>query len=220
MHDAAHSVAQQRRRATRSTCRTNASSVGLDAYQTGDCKLRPRAPGDAAGLPSDASAAAVTARKHIFTEKPVAVDGPGIRTVLAAEEEANRNSLTVVAGTQRRYQTGYLESMARIRDGAIGTITVGPLLLEHGRSLASRPATQGMTDLEWQIRNWLYFTWLSGDHICRAARPQPRRRQLGHRRPPNPRRRHGRPPGAHRPASSATSSTTSPSITNTPTAST
>jgi predicted dehydrogenase len=109
--------------------------------------------------------AVVAARKHLFTEKPVAVDGPGVRAVLAANDEANRHNLTVVAGTQRRYQTGYLETMQRIRDGAIGTITAGRCYWNQG-SLWHAARTDNMTDVEWQIRNWLYFTWLSGDHIC------------------------------------------------------
>ena len=109
--------------------------------------------------------AVIAARKHLFTEKPVAVDGPGIRAVLAAFEEANRHSLTVVAGTQRRYQTGYIESMKRIHDGAIGTITSARCYWNQG-GLWHTARTASMTDVEWQIRNWLYFTWLSGDHIC------------------------------------------------------
>jgi predicted dehydrogenase len=108
--------------------------------------------------------AVIAARKHLFTEKPVAVDGPGVRAVLAAHDDANRQSLTVVAGTQRRYQTGYLRTMERIRDGAIGTITSGRCYWNQG-ALWHRERSEGMTDVEWQIRNWLYFTWLSGDHI-------------------------------------------------------
>jgi len=108
--------------------------------------------------------AVVAARKHLFTEKPVAVDGPGVRAVLAAFDEANRHNLTVVAGTQRRYQTGYLESMQRIHDGAVGTITSGRCYWNQG-GLWHRERAANMTDVEWQIRNWLYFTWLSGDHI-------------------------------------------------------
>lgn len=108
--------------------------------------------------------AAVAARKHIFTEKPVGVDGPGIRAVLAAYEEANRHNLTVVAGTQRRYQTGYLESMSRIQGGDLGTITSARCYWNQG-GLWHRERGQAMTDVEWQIRNWLYFAWLSGDHI-------------------------------------------------------
>src|SRR5262245_32516389 len=66
--------------------------------------------------------AAVAAGKHIFTEKPVAVDGSGIRTVLGVYEEAKAKGLGIAAGTQRRHQTGYLETMKRIHDGAIGDI--------------------------------------------------------------------------------------------------
>ncbi len=108
--------------------------------------------------------AAVNARKHIFTEKPVAVDGPGVRLCLQLFEEANRNRLSIVAGTQRRYQTGYRESMQRIHDGAIGTITSARCFWNQG-GLWHRNRDAGMSDLEWQVRNWLYFTALSGDHI-------------------------------------------------------
>jgi predicted dehydrogenase len=109
--------------------------------------------------------AAINARKHLFTEKPVAVDGPGIRTVLDAFQDANRHRLSVVAGTQRRYQTGYIESMRRIHAGEIGTITSARCYWNQG-GLWHRNRDRGMSDVEWQIRNWLYFTWLSGDHIC------------------------------------------------------
>jgi myo-inositol 2-dehydrogenase/D-chiro-inositol 1-dehydrogenase len=110
-------------------------------------------------------AAAVAANKHVFTEKPVGVDGPGIRSVLATYEEANRRHLSIVAGTQRRYQTGYKESMQRIHDGALGTLLAGRCYWDQG-TLWHRDRAPGMSDVEWQIRNWLYFTWLSGDHIC------------------------------------------------------
>ncbi len=108
--------------------------------------------------------AAVAARKHIFTEKPVCVDGPGFRTVMQAFEDANTHRLSVVAGTQRRYQTGYLESMRRIHDGALGAITSARCYWNQG-GLWHAARRQGWSDVEWQIRNWLYFTWLSGDHI-------------------------------------------------------
>ncbi len=109
--------------------------------------------------------AAIAARKHVFTEKPVGVDGPGIRMVLADFEEANRRRLSVVAGTQRRYQPSYLESMRRIHAGEIGTITSARCYWNQG-GLWHTNRREGMSDVEWQIRNWLYFTWLSGDHIC------------------------------------------------------
>jgi len=108
--------------------------------------------------------AAVKAGKHIFTEKPVAVDGPGIRKVLAAAEEAKKKGLAVVAGTQRRHQAGYIASMKRIHDGAIGDVVGGQVYWNMG-TLWSKPRESSWSDVEWQIRNWLYFTWLSGDHI-------------------------------------------------------
>src|SRR5262249_37694991 len=67
--------------------------------------------------------AAVAAGKNIFTEKPVGVDGPGIRKVLAAYEESQKKRLAIAAGTQRRHQLGYLETMKQVHDGAIGDIT-------------------------------------------------------------------------------------------------
>ena len=108
--------------------------------------------------------AAVRARKHIFTEKPVCVDGPAARKCLAMHEEANRHRLSIVAGTQRRYQAGYLASMQKIHDGDIGQIT-SMRVYWNGGPLWSRERTAQMTDLEWQMRNWYYFTWLCGDHI-------------------------------------------------------
>jgi predicted dehydrogenase len=109
--------------------------------------------------------AAIGAGKHVFTEKPVAVDGPGVRTCLALAEEATRRRLAVVAGTQRRYQTSYRQSMERIHRGDLGTLLAGRCYWNQGR-LWHRAQVPGMGDLEWQLRNWLYFAWLSGDHIC------------------------------------------------------
>lgn len=108
--------------------------------------------------------AAVKAGKNLFTEKPVGVDGPGIRRVLAAAEEAKKKGLAIVAGTQRRHQDGYLESMKRIHDGAIGELTGGQIYWNQG-PLWMNPRKAEWSDMEWQLRNWLYFTWLSGDHI-------------------------------------------------------
>jgi predicted dehydrogenase len=143
----------------------NRKFVGLDAYQSviDNCDLVILA--TPPGFRPRHLRAAVTARKHIFTEKPVAVDGPGIRLCLQLHEEARANNLSIVAGLQRRYQTGYLESMKQIHDGNIGTITSARCYWNQG-SLWHRRREAGMTDLQWQIRNWLYFTWLSGDHIC------------------------------------------------------
>jgi predicted dehydrogenase len=109
--------------------------------------------------------AATAAGKNIFTEKPVAVDGPGVRKVLAAYEDAKAKNLAIVAGTQRHHQAGYLETIARIKDGAIGQVTAGRCYWNQG-PLWMKPRKPGWSDMEWQLRNWLYFTWLSGDHIC------------------------------------------------------
>jgi predicted dehydrogenase len=138
--------------------------TGLDAYKKviANCDLVILA--TAPGFRPIHIAAAVAAGKNIFTEKPVAVDGPGIKMVLAAYDEAKKKNLAIAAGTQRRHQTSYNEMMKRIHDGEIGEIVAGRAYWNQGK-LWHRGRDQGMTDVEWQIRNWLYFAWLSGDHI-------------------------------------------------------
>ena len=171
----------------------------LRRLQEGDRqRRRPRDPGHAAGLPPEHLAAAIAAGKHVFTEKPVAVDGPGIRKVLAAAEEAKKKKLAVVAGTQRRHQASYLESMKRIHDGEIGEITSARCYWNQG-SLWMKPRESAWTDMEWQLRNWLYFTWLSGDHICEQHVHNLDVVNWAIGGPPGPRRRHGRASGPHRP---------------------
>ncbi|WDF70344.1 Gfo/Idh/MocA family oxidoreductase [Sphingobacterium oryzagri] len=108
--------------------------------------------------------AAVKAGKHIFMEKPVAVDIPGIRKVLAAAEEAKRKKLNVVVGLQRRYQTNYREAIKRIQDGAIGDVYAGQVYWNSG-GVWVRPRQAAQTEMEYQMRNWYYFNWLCGDHI-------------------------------------------------------
>jgi predicted dehydrogenase len=108
--------------------------------------------------------AVIDAGKHLFTEKPVAVDPVGVRAVMAAADVAAQKGLGVVAGTQRRHQVHYLETIQRVHDGAIGEIVGGRVYWNQG-PLWSVEKTAQMSDMEWQIRNWLYFTWLSGDHI-------------------------------------------------------
>jgi len=108
--------------------------------------------------------AAVAAGKHIFTEKPVAVDAAGIRSVLATYEAARQKNLVIVAGTQRRHDPGYRAVIERIQGGAIGDVVGGQVYWNQG-GLWHREHAPEWSDAEWQIRNWLYFTWLSGDHI-------------------------------------------------------
>jgi predicted dehydrogenase len=109
--------------------------------------------------------AAVNAGRHVFMEKPVAVDPAGVRRVLAAAERADVHGLSVVTGTQRRHEDCYLAAMERIRDGAIGEVVSARAYWNQG-ALWHHPRKPEYTDMEWQLRNWLYFTWLSGDHIC------------------------------------------------------
>ena len=108
--------------------------------------------------------AAIKASKHVFTEKPVGVDAPGIRQFVAAGEAAKAKGLSVAAGTQRRHEKKYIECQKRVADGAIGTITNGRAYWNMG-GLWTAKKEEGWSDMEWQIRDWLYFTWLSGDHI-------------------------------------------------------
>ncbi len=108
--------------------------------------------------------AAIEANKHVFMEKPVGVDPVGIRSVIATSELAEKKGLAVVAGTQRRHQAHYLEIMKRIHKGHIGRIVAGQCYWNM-EELWVKERQDDWSDMEWQCRNWLYFTWLSGDHI-------------------------------------------------------
>jgi predicted dehydrogenase len=110
-------------------------------------------------------AEAVARGKHVFMEKPVAVDPAGIRSVLASAAIADQKKLGIVAGTQRRHEDCYLQTMKRIQDGAIGQVVSGRVYWNQG-GLWMHPRQPAWSDMEWQLRNWLYYTWLSGDHIC------------------------------------------------------
>lgn len=108
--------------------------------------------------------AAIEAGKHVFAEKPVATDVAGLRSCLETYELALRKGLGIGVGTQRRHHSGYIGVMDRIRDGAIGEVLNGQVYWNQG-GLWSFEKEPGWSDTEWQIRNWLYFAWLSGDHI-------------------------------------------------------
>jgi predicted dehydrogenase len=108
--------------------------------------------------------AAVEAGKHIFAEKPVAVDAPGVREVMVASREAKAKSLSLVSGLCYRYEHAKRETMKRIHEGAVGDIIALHTSYNAGY-LRVILRQNGWSDMEWQVRNWLYFTWLSGDHI-------------------------------------------------------
>jgi predicted dehydrogenase len=107
---------------------------------------------------------AVNLGKHVFMEKPVAVDSPGVRTVLAAAQLAKTKDLKVGVGLQRHHSAKYRETVRRIQDGAIGDLV---LLRSYwnGGGVWTRPRKAGQTEMEYQMRNWYYFNWLCGDHI-------------------------------------------------------
>jgi myo-inositol 2-dehydrogenase/D-chiro-inositol 1-dehydrogenase len=108
--------------------------------------------------------AAVEAGKNIFFEKPVATDPTGVRRVIAAAKKAEQKKLGVVAGTQRRHQGSYLDTIKRIEDGMIGD----PLHMSiywNGGGIWWHKREPGMTDIEYQIKNWYHHIWLCGDHI-------------------------------------------------------
>jgi predicted dehydrogenase len=114
---------------------------------------------------------AVKQGKHVFMEKPVATDGPGVRKMLAAAEESKKKNLKVVVGLQRRYQPGYIETMKRLHDGAIGSVVAMRCYWNdagvwvHPREEVAQMLGHPPTEMEFQMKNWYYFVWLSGDHI-------------------------------------------------------
>lgn len=110
--------------------------------------------------------AAIDAGKHVFMEKPAAVDPVGVRSIIETSELAKQKALAVVSGTQRRHQAPYVEIMKRIHDGAIGELVSAQCywMGDYGYYPAVLPEP-GWSEMEAQIRNWNYFTWLSGDHI-------------------------------------------------------
>jgi predicted dehydrogenase len=107
---------------------------------------------------------AVKAGKHVFMEKPVAVDVVGCKSVMASGEIAAQKKLAIVTGTQRRHQRRYVETMQQLHEGKVGDVLGGHIYWNQG-GLWHVPREAGWSDVEWQLRNWLYFTWLSGDHI-------------------------------------------------------
>lgn len=109
-------------------------------------------------------AAAVDKGCHVFMEKPVAVDAIGVRSVIDSARKAQDKKLSIVSGTQRRHEKSYLEAMKRVQDGDIGKIVSARCYWNQG-GLWMHARRPEWSDMEWQLRNWLYFTWLSGDHI-------------------------------------------------------
>jgi predicted dehydrogenase len=109
-------------------------------------------------------AAAVEARKHVFMEKPVAVDPVGARSVIASSKKAESLGLVVGTGTQRRHQRNYVATYKQIYEGAIGEILSANCYWNQDQLWHVKPQ-KNRTEMENMIRDWVNWTWLSGDHI-------------------------------------------------------
>ena len=111
---------------------------------------------------------AVKAGKHMFVEQPVATDGPGLRRIWAACNEAKDKNIAVVTGLCYRYQFAKRAVIEKIREGAIGDIKAIECSYDTG-ALWHRGQSEDWSEMETQLRNWLYYTWASGDHIAEQA---------------------------------------------------
>ena len=143
--------------------------VGLDAYQrlidTDVDVVLLVAP---TAFRPDHIEAAVKANKHIFAEKPYAVDSPGLRRVMAAAEEAKRKNLSLVSGFCWRYHHPKRQIFPKVLNGEIGNILVANAF-NNGGELWYKERVKGETDMQHKMRNWLYYNWISGDHIVEQA---------------------------------------------------
>jgi predicted dehydrogenase len=144
--------------------------VGLDAYQkvidSGvDVVLLATPP----GFRPIHLKAAIAAGKHVFTEKPMATDAPGVRSVLETVEEARKKKLSLVAGFCYRYNDGVRAIMQKIHDGAIGDVKALYTTYNTGSVWSPFPRKTEWTAMQYQVKNWYYYTWLSGDHIVEQA---------------------------------------------------
>ncbi|MCC8132993.1 MAG: Gfo/Idh/MocA family oxidoreductase [Tannerellaceae bacterium] len=108
--------------------------------------------------------AAVEAGKHIFMEKPCAIDPTGIRTVIASSKIASTKGLTVVTGNQRRHRRDYWEAYAQVKNGMIGDVVSSSAHWDQGAWWNKRKHPE-WSDMEYCIRNWFNIFWLSGDHL-------------------------------------------------------
>jgi myo-inositol 2-dehydrogenase/D-chiro-inositol 1-dehydrogenase len=111
--------------------------------------------------------AAIEAGKHVFMEKPVAVDSPGTRMVMEYAKKAEEKNLKVVVGLQRRYEKAYLEALKQVKEaGLIGNIVSAQCYWNGGGVWEPFAREDKMSEMEYQVKNWYYYTWLCGDHIA------------------------------------------------------
>jgi len=109
--------------------------------------------------------AAINAGKHVFAEKPIAVDPVGVRRFIEAGKKAKEKGLAVLAGTQRRHSPNYKGAVEMVHEGAIGKITGGSVFFCRAAGRTPKPRREGESDADWMLRNWWWFSWLSGGMI-------------------------------------------------------
>ena len=139
--------------------------IGLDAFQKAiDCGVDAVLLVSPPGFRPAHYRAAVEAGKHVFMEKPCCVDAPGFRSLQETNKQADRKNLKVVVGLNMRHEASRIETMQRIHEGALGELK----FLRAGCNNAGvwvHRRQPGESEMEYQVRNWYYFVWLSGDHI-------------------------------------------------------
>ncbi len=143
----------------------NMCFVGFDAYQKLiDSDLDVVLLATPPHFRPDHFEACVKAKKHVFMEKPIAVDPVGVRKILTSSKKAEAFGLKVICGTQRRHQRDYVESYAQVSNGAIGQILSAKAYWNQAH-VWFKEREEGQTDMEYMLRNWNNYSWLSGDHI-------------------------------------------------------
>jgi myo-inositol 2-dehydrogenase/D-chiro-inositol 1-dehydrogenase len=146
--------------------------VGLDAYKEAIDKADVVILATPPGLRPMMFEEAIKQGKNVFMEKPVCTDAPGYRRVIAAAKEADAKNLKVVVGLQRRYQTSYIDAYNEVKNGTIGDLISARCYWNSGgvwtrpRGAVAEALGREPTEMEYQIYNWYYFTWLCGDHIA------------------------------------------------------
>ncbi len=140
--------------------------VGFDAYKKAiGCGVDIVILGTPPGFRPQHYAAAVEAGKHVFMEKPCCVDAPGFNKLMETNKLADQKGLKVGVGLQRHHQSSYIEGVKKIQDGELGDFVCSRVYW-NGGGVWVRGRKPEQTEMEYQMRNWYYFVWLCGDHIC------------------------------------------------------